>query len=79
MSYKERLELRVRHRQRDRDFQPVQINADPDDHDELLKYVEDVARDQDGRYGEGWLHEYEARIVGIDTEWRDFTIVAGRD
>jgi hypothetical protein len=78
VSYKERLELRVRHRPRDREFRPVQIEADPDDFDELLKYVEDVARDQDGRYGAGWLHEYEARVVGIDRAWRDFHIT-GRD
>lgn len=80
MAHEQRLKLTLRNRTNDREWkwEAVEVTEDPDDHDALLKHMEQMARDIDGRSSSGWLHEYELRVQGLEQEWRDFRLV-GRD
>lgn len=81
MAHAQRLKLTLRNRSNGREWtgQRVEVTEDPDDHAALLKHLEAMARDLDGRRGETWwIGEYELRVQGLDQEWRDFRLV-GRD
>lgn len=78
MAHQQRLKLTLRRRTNDREWRPVEVTEDPDDHAALLQHMEAMARDQDSRRGDNWwLSEYELRVQGLDQEWRDFRL-AGR-
>jgi hypothetical protein len=75
MADSERLELTLRRAKSGTEFRPVQVTADPDDHDVLVQHLVDLARTQDGRGDDlWWLAEYEMQVRGVDRAWRDFVV-----
>lgn len=80
MADKQRLRLTLRDTVRDRTWSshPVEVTADPDDHDVLRDHIERLARSLDHRTGEPWwIGEYEADVQSLDETWRKFTLPGG--
>jgi len=78
----ERLKLTLRNVVNDRTWSGKnytrEVTADPDDHDALRAYLEQMARDLDHRTGEPWWKvQYTVRVQGLDQTWRDFTVPGG--
>lgn len=82
MAHQQRLKLTLRNVVADRTWDSKahkrEITADPDDHAAIRPYIEQMARDLEGRTGEPWWRvQYSVRVQGIDQEWRDFTVLGG--
>jgi hypothetical protein len=80
MAHQQRLKLTLRNVVNDRTWtnQTREVTADPDDHDTLRGYIEQMARSLDSRTGEPWWRvQYEVRVQGLDQAWRDFTVPGG--
>jgi hypothetical protein len=80
MADQQRLKLTLRNVMNDRTWtnQPIEVTVDPDDHRTIRGYIEQLARSLDGRTGEPWWRvQYEARVQGLDQEWRNFTVPGG--
>jgi hypothetical protein len=80
VAHQQRLKLTLRNVVSDRTWtnQPREVTADPDDHRTIRAYLEQMARDLDGRSGEPWWKvQYTVRVQGLDQEWRDFTLAGG--
>lgn len=80
MAHQQRLKLTLRNVMNDRTWtnQAMEVTADPEDHDTLRAYLEQMARNLDGRTGEPWWKvQYTVRVQGLDQEWRDFTVPGG--
>lgn len=77
MAHQQRLKLTLRNVTNDRTWKhhPLEVTADPDDHDAIRRHIEHMARSLEHRTGEPWWRvQYEARVQGLDETWRDFTI-----
>ena len=81
MGDKHRLHLRLRYRGNGQFFEPVEVYADPEDHDELQRQLVELARDQDGRRNHGWAwqHEYELFVLEPDRPWVPLRRIPGKD
>jgi hypothetical protein len=82
MAHQQRLKLTLRNVVNDRTWTGTnytrEVTADPEDHDTLRGYLEQMARSLDGRTGEPWWRvQYEVRVEGLDQTWRDFTVPGG--
>jgi hypothetical protein len=82
MAHQQRLKLTLRNVVNDRTWDGKnytrEVTADPDDHDTLRGYLEQMARDIDHRTGEPWWKvQYTVRVQGLEQEWRDFTVPGG--
>jgi hypothetical protein len=82
MAHQQRLKLTLRNVMNDRTWAGSkytrEVTADPDDHDTLRGYLEQMARSLEDRTGEPWWRvQYEVRVQGLEQEWRDFTVPGG--
>jgi hypothetical protein len=73
MAELQRLKLTLHNQVTDRTWtdQPLEVTADPDDYAGLMEYLDQMARDLDGRWAHGWRHEYRMRIQGVEQHWVD--------
>jgi hypothetical protein len=81
MANEQRLRLTLKDRQDGREWtgHRLDVREDPEDLAAIEKHIENLARNLDHRTGEAdhWIERYEARVQGLDEEWRDYR-VAGR-
>lgn len=80
MATQTRLKLTLRNVVSDRTWtnQPLEITADPEDHDLIRGHIEQLARDLDGRTGHPWWFDhYKLHVQGIDQHWWDYWITGG--
>jgi hypothetical protein len=72
---KENLEVRAKWRDTGLVGEPVRINADPDDTDELLRHLETIARAWHNKdLSTTWLDRYELQVKSLDRAWIEFTV-----
>jgi hypothetical protein len=81
MADRQKLKLTLRNIASDRTWtnQPLTIDADPDDTDNLREHGVQMACDLDGRSSGNlwWADQYKVHVEGIDQTWWNFWISVG--
>lgn len=81
MAKRQRLKLTLKNVVTDREWvhQPRVIVADPEDPLHILDFLDEMARELDGRSGRGWTDQYSVKVQPLDETWRDTFTLYGRD